>query len=71
MRGVLAKLTEVPKKQKQRRPRAKRRPPSAQHEAQPLEPRWRALIELLERFRVTTDESMACICSGRIERSCL
>ena len=56
MRGVLAKLTELPTQPKERRPRAKRRPTSAPHEAQPLEPRARALIEWLERFRVTSDE---------------
>lgn len=56
MRGVLAKLIEVPTQPKERRPRAKRRPTSAPHEAQPLEPRARALIEWLERFRVTSEE---------------
>jgi hypothetical protein len=60
MRHVLSELTRapvVPRTPRPRpRPRAPRRPRPPPSEAQPLEPRVQALIEWLERFRVTTDE---------------
>lgn len=57
MRRVLSELTRPPAAPlATRRPRAKRRPTSAPREAQPIEPRAQALIEWLERFRVTNTE---------------
>ena len=56
MRHVLSELTRAPVVPRTPRPRAPRRPRPPPSEAQPLEPRVQALIEWLERLRVTTDE---------------
>lgn len=56
MRHVLTELTRAPVVPRTPRPRAPRRPRPPPTEAQPLEPRVQALIEWLERCRVTTDE---------------